>query len=37
MILGEDVSNLDDKLQQGQRFLEVGKVNEVPVEGVDGG
>jgi hypothetical protein len=31
MILGKDVSNLDDKLQQGQQFLEVGKVDEVPV------
>ena len=31
MILGKDVSNHDEKQQQGQRFLEVGKVYEVPV------
>jgi hypothetical protein len=33
MILGKGVSDLDDKLQQGQQFLEVGKVDEVPVGG----
>ena len=33
MILGKDVSNHDEKQQQGQRFLEVGKANEVPVRG----
>jgi nitrite reductase/ring-hydroxylating ferredoxin subunit len=31
MILEKDVSNLNEKQQQDQQFLEVGKVDEVPV------
>jgi nitrite reductase/ring-hydroxylating ferredoxin subunit len=32
MILEKDVSNLNEKQQKDQQFLEVGKVDEVPVE-----
>lgn len=31
MILRENISNLNEKQQQGSRFLEVGKADEVPV------
>lgn len=31
MILEKDVSNLDEKQQHGQQFLEVGKLDGIPV------
>lgn len=31
MILEKDFSNLDEKQHHGQQFLEVGKVDEIPV------